>query len=190
MAFFLVGLYVGRRRILQDIRGHLPLIRRVLIWGLALGLAVNAVRYFITCATGNCWPDPLSQPYATRFLVRMLRRLSDPALAFAYGSALVLLAQKRSWQKQFAPLAAAGRMALTNYLLQGVLLGLLVPTIGFGVYKQVSPSLGPALAVAIYAALMLLSVWWLRRFRFGPAEWLWRTLTYGKLQPMRLAAKA
>ena len=186
LAFFLVGLYVGRRRVLQDIRGHLPLIRRVLIVGLALGLALNAVRYFITCATGNCWPDPLSQPYATRFLVRLLRRLSDPALALAYGSALVLLAQRRSWQKLFPPLAAAGRMALTNYLLQGVLLGLLAPTFGFGVYKQISPSLGPALAVAIYAALMLLSVWWLRRFRFGPAEWLWRTLTYGRLQPMLL----
>ena len=186
LALFLVGLYVGRRRILQDIRGHLPLIRRVLIWGLALGLAANAVRYFMTCATGECWPDHLSQPYATRFLVRLLRRLSDPALAFAYGSALVLLAQRRNWQKLFAPLAAAGRMALTNYLLEGVVLGILVPTFGFGVYSQIGPTLASALAVAIFSALMLLSTWWLKYFRFGPAEWLWRTLTYGKLQPMRL----
>lgn len=182
LGLFLVGLYVGRHRILQDIPGHLPLFRRVLIWGLALGLAVNAVRYLV--------PDPLNRPYATRHLVRMLGVFGDPALAFAYGSVLVLLAQRRVWQKLFPPLAAAGRMALTNYLLMAVLLGVLAPAFGFGRYDRydqvISPTLGPALAVAIYAALMLLSTWWLKRFRFGPVEWLWRSLTYGQLQPMRI----
>ncbi|MGI8785889.1 MAG: DUF418 domain-containing protein [Acidobacteriota bacterium] len=186
LGLFLVGMYVGRRRILQDIPGHLPLIRRVLIWGLALGLAAGAVRYSLTCATGDCWPDRSNQPYATHLLISMLRRFGDPALAFANGAALVLLAQRQLWLKLFAPLAAAGRMALTNYLLMALLVGVLAPTFGLGVYRRIGPTLASALAVAIFATLMLLSTWWLKHFRFGPAEWLWRTLTYGKLQPMRL----
>ena len=177
---FLVGLYVGRRRILQDIPAHLPLIRRILIWGLVPGLAVAAIRYLAH------YPDLSNQSLTTRHLVRMLGIFSDPALAFAYASALVLLAQRQIWQKLFAPLAAAGRMALTNYLLIALLAGVFAPAYGFGVWKQVGPTLSAMLAVAIYAALMLLSTWWLRHFRYGPAEWLWRTLTYSKLQPLRL----
>lgn len=186
LGLFLVGMYVARRRILEDIPAHLPLIRRVLTWGLAFGLAAAAVRYVLTCATGECWPDRVNQPYSTYLLISILRRFGDPALAFAYGSALVLLAQRRLWLKLFAPLAAAGRMALTNYLLMGLLMGVLAPTLGLGVYRRIGPTLASALAVAIYATLMLLSTCWLRHFRFGPAEWLWRTVTYGTFQPMRL----
>jgi uncharacterized protein len=56
---------------------------------------------------------------------------------------------------------------------------------GLGLYGSVGRAAGLGLAVIIYAIQLPLSVWWLRRFRFGPAEWLWRSLTYGKLQPMR-----
>ncbi len=179
LGLFLVGLYAGRRGFLLDIPAHLPLVRRVLIWGLALGLVANAVRYFI---------PPFNLPYATSHGVkRLVAVFGDPALAFAYASAIVLLAQRPVWQKRFAPLAAAGRMSLTNYLLMAVLLGILVPTFGFGVYKRIGPILSPLLVVAIYAALMWLSTWWLRRFRFGPVEWLWRSATYAKWQPMRIA---
>ncbi len=186
LGMFLVGLYAGRRRILHDIPRHLPLIRRVLVWGLTVGIAVNAARYLLTCAKGNCWPSPFSEPFATELLLVILRRISDLALAFAYGSAFVLLAQRRFWQKLFAPLAAAGRLALTNYLLMALLLGVLAPAFGFGVYKRLGPTLASALAVAMYTTLMLLSTLWSKHFRLGPAEWLWRSLTYGKLQPMRL----
>ncbi len=186
LGLFLVGLYVGRRRILQDIQGHLRLLRRVLVWGLFLGFVVNAARYLLTCATGDCWPNPSDQPYPTQLLVVILRHISNLALAFAYGSAFVLLAQRRYWQKVFAPLAAAGRLALTNYLLMALLLGVLAPAFDFGVYKRLGPTLSSALAVAIYAALTFASTWWARHFRFGPAEWLWRSLSYGKRQPMRL----
>jgi uncharacterized protein len=143
-----------------------------------MGLSVSAGRYFVT--------DPSNRAYATRHLISVLGVFGDPALAFAYGSSIVLLAQRRSWQKVFVPLAATGRMALTNYLLMALLVGVLAPAVGLGVYQRIGPTLGPGLAVATYAGLMCLSTWWLKHFRFGPAEWLWRTLAYGTLQPMRL----
>ena len=77
-------------------------------------------------------------------------------------------------------------MALSNYLLQSLVCTTIFYSYGLGLYGSVGRTAGVGLAVAIYAAQLPFSVWWLKHFRFGPAEWLWRTLTYGKRQPMRL----
>ena len=76
-------------------------------------------------------------------------------------------------------------MALTNYLLHAIILLLVFFGVGFGLIGKVSNAWIPIIAVSLFAAQLLLSRAWLRHFRFGPAEWLWRTLTYGRLQPMR-----
>jgi uncharacterized protein len=76
-------------------------------------------------------------------------------------------------------------MALTNYLTQSVLYLVLLTGVGFGLYGEVGPAWCVALAFTIFAAQTAFSGWWLARYRFGPAEWAWRTLTYGQLQQMR-----
>jgi len=82
-------------------------------------------------------------------------------------------------------MAAAGRMAFTNYILQTVICITLFYGTGFGLFEHV-PRTGQILIVfAIYAAQLAISPLWLRHFRFGPLEWLWRSLTYGKRQPFR-----
>jgi uncharacterized protein len=91
------------------------------------------------------------------------------------------------WRRRLAPLSLAGRMALTNYLMQSVICTTLFYGYGFGLYGRVGIAGGIALTIAIYAVEIVWSGWWLSRFRFGPAEWLWRTLTYGRRQPMRTA---
>ena len=93
--------------------------------------------------------------------------------------------QKPEWQNHLAPLASVGRMALTNYVLQSLLCSLLFNGYGFGLYNQVSPLAGLELTVLIFLLQIPLGVWWLRRFRFGPLEWLWRSLTYGQRQPLK-----
>lgn len=88
------------------------------------------------------------------------------------------------------PLAAVGRMAFTNYILQTLICTTLFYGHGFGLYGQVS-RVGQILIVfAVWAFLIPFSVIWLRHFRFGPLEWLWRTLSYMKVQPMRRQAAA
>ena len=77
-------------------------------------------------------------------------------------------------------LAAAGRMSLTNYLMQSVVSTLLFYSYGFKLFDRVSPTVGLLLTMVIYAAQVILSNLWFRRFCYGPAEWLWRCLTYGK----------
>ncbi len=94
--------------------------------------------------------------------------------------------QRETWKRRLAPLGAVGRMPLTNYLLHTVIHAAIFFGVGLGLYGKVSPVATVGVTFLMYASMILLSVWWMKRFRFGPAEWLWRTLSYGKLQPMRL----
>jgi uncharacterized protein len=107
----------------------------------------------------------------------------------SYAAAITLLVQREGWKKRLAPLAAVGRLALSNYLFQTLVAVLIFYSYGFGLWGKVGPLGGAVMALLIFPFQILLSLWWLRHFRFGPAEWFWRSLTYGKLQPMRVAAR-
>jgi uncharacterized protein len=89
------------------------------------------------------------------------------------------------WRQRLHPLTYVGRMALSNYLLQSLVCTLIFYGYGLGMFAKVRPLYWIPLAVAIYATQIPLSKWWMSRYQFGPVEWLWRTLTYGRLQPMR-----
>ena len=84
-------------------------------------------------------------------------------------------------------LAAVGRMALTNYLATSLFCTTLFYGYGFDLFATIYRPLLWGIVLAIWTTQLLLSPLWLEHFRFGPAEWLWRSLTYGKLQPMRIA---
>ena len=87
------------------------------------------------------------------------------------------------------PLAAVGRTALSNYLLQSLVCTTIFYSYGLGLFCRVRPSLALLLSVGIYLIQVQLSLWWLRRYRCGPMEWLWRSLTYWQWQPMGVNSK-
>ena len=106
--------------------------------------------------------------------------LSRLALTVFYVLAIVLLAQQPAWLRRFAPMAAAGRMPLTNYLMQTAICIVLFDAWGFGLWMQVGPAAGMALALAIFFGVQVpWSLWWLRHHERGPVESLWARLTYG-----------
>lgn len=179
-AMFLVGLYVGRRRILHEPEAHLGLLRGLVYAGLPLGLLCN-----LGFAVGAEVTNP-AIPTWSWWLTYALQCTGAPLLAFGYAAALVLLLRAERWQRRLHPLAAVGRMALTNYLLQSLICTTIFYSYGLGLFGRVGPAVYVPLALGIYAVQIPLSVWWLGRFRFGPLEWVWRTLTYGRVQPMRL----
>ena len=183
LAAFLLGLYAGRRRILHDIPAHLPFIRRVQRWGLAIGVFGNGVFALV----GAFDPSPTS---VAQNVGRLCLVVAAPALTFCYAATIVLLMRQEHWRRRLAPLAAVGRTALSNYLLQSLICTTLFYSFGLALFGNVGPVLGLALTGAIFVVQVPLSVWWLRRFQFGPVEWVWRSLTYGRRQPMRVAAGA
>ena len=99
-------------------------------------------------------------------------------LAFAYAAAALL------WIRRAPLLAAAGRMALTNYLTESIVFSIVFYGYGFGMFGRSGSVPVFVWGTAFYIAQLLFSRWWLERFRFGPFEWAWRSLTYGRRQPM------
>ena len=179
LAMFLLGLFAGRRRIVHDIAAHRDLIQRVLAWGLLIGIAGNLA----FAAGGSYDPEPTS---VTQNVGRLCLVFAAPALSLCYAAAIVLLTRAETWRRRLAPLGAVGRMALSNYLLQSLICTMIFYSYGLARFGRVGPSVGLLLTIAIFLVQIPLSVWWLRRFRFGPIEWLWRSLTYWQRQPMRI----
>jgi uncharacterized protein len=107
-------------------------------------------------------------------------------LALGYAAGITLLAQHARGRRLLAPLGAAGRMALTVYLSGSVMFGTLFYGFAFGNAFRLGPAAVTGYAVLFFSMQILFCVWWTKRFRFGPMEWLWRALTYMKLPPMRL----
>jgi len=179
LALFLIGLNVGRRRFFQGLPAGLPAVRRWIVpLGIA-GVAGNLVGMLLLDRVQPGVPSLLAAVQQTAMAV------GGPALCFFYVCGLTLIWQRPGGRRLLAPLAPVGRMALSNYLLHSLVFTTLANGYGFGLYGRVSPAAGLAMTFAIYLLQIPLSAWWLRRFRFGPLEWLWRSLTYGTLQPMR-----
>jgi uncharacterized protein len=144
--------------------------------GVGVGLPITALAFWLSYSTGwgNYWVQQFSLQviYWVGILV---------SLAWV---GIVMLACKDgcgSWLgKAFA---AAGRTALSNYLLHSILCTSIFYGFGLGLYGSVERVGQMGIVAGVWMLQLLLSPLWLKYFRFGPAEWVWRTLSYGKLQP-------
>ena len=179
LAMFLLGVAAGRNGLLHRASEHQVLLRRIRNWGLVIGLPLA-----LLCAAGLDRLPTLS----ALVCLQLNSVLAGPLLALAYCASITRLWQRPHWQRWLRPLAPLGRMALTNYLLQSLIANVLFYGYGLGLARRVSPSLALLIVLAILAGQLVISGWWLRRYRFGPVEWLWRALTYGRREPLRRTA--
>ncbi len=187
MAFtMLLGLLAGRRRWVQRIPELMPTIRRLMWWSLAVGLICGAA--FSAIFAVNRVPGPS----LIKLLGGLCYNISRPALMIFYVLLIVRLAQLPVWQRRLSPFAAAGRMPLTNYLMQTLICTALFYNWGFGLWNQVGPAWGFVLSLTIFFGVQVpFSLWWMRHRERGPMEALWARLTYGRgrgLKPQRAAA--
>jgi len=182
LMMFLLGLYAGRRGLLHAPVEHAALWRRLLVWGLPSGLVVH-LAYAVVATSID-----VTQPGLLAGSTFILYALGLPPLALGYIAGLIVLLQRATWQRVLRPLAALGEMSLTNYLLQSVVCTLLFYSYGLGWFGRMGPALSLVPTLALFALQVVLSNWWLKRFRFGPLEWAWRAVTYGKAPPMRRTA--
>ncbi len=110
--------------------------------------------------------------------------------AFAHVCVVMLICKNGALPRTSGLLADVGRMPLTNYLMQTLICTTVFYGYGLALWGRFDRFELLAFVLGIWVLLVLLSRWWMARFRFGPAEWLWRSLSYWSLQPMRHAAPA
>ena len=109
-------------------------------------------------------------------------------LALGYGAAIIGIAGLDGGKRLLGWAAPVGRMAFTNYLTQSVILGWIFYGYGLGLFGKLGVTSALAIGIAVYIVQVPFSAWWLARYRYGPVEWLWRTLMYGEAQPMALSS--
>lgn len=169
---FLTGLALAKTGFPSNLDLWYPGARRYVPICLVLGLAAA------------CGHFPVHHPSTGGWLAGALGMTgyfaSMPLLAFCYVMGLTALVQGGRMPRLTGYLAAAGRLSLSHYLLQSLLANVLFMGWGLGLYGKVGTAAGVLVAIAFYGLQLLVSPLWLRHFETGPAEWLWRTLAYGK----------
>ncbi len=183
LGLFLLGLYAGRRRLFVDSPGNRRFFQRLLFGsgGLALVSTILASVYggfgFGEGPAG--WQGIVG---ATAFDVH------QATLSAFYVAAVTLL----FWQTKaqlLRALVAVGRLGLTTYLTQTVFGVLVFLGYGLGQMGKLGMATSIGIGLAFFALQIPVANWWLSRFHYGPVEWLWRSLTYGKAQPWRKKAE-
>jgi uncharacterized protein len=179
MAMFLLGLIVGKKELFKNAGAYLPLYRKLFWMGLIIGTPLNILLLFVVTQA-----SPGTIDY-WMVLGRTAGIFGGVAFLFAYVSGFILLYHSGKFSRLFSGLSAVGRMALTNYLSHSLIALFLFRSVGFGLYGKVEVWQGILLTFFIFGLQIIFSKWWLGKFRFGPLEWLWRTLTYGQAQPFK-----
>ena len=179
---FLLGAAIGRSGILEDVAGHLPLLRRIRNWTVPSGLALALLLALLE--TGHLGLLGEEEQLA----IALLESPSALLLAAGYAAWIVTLWHWAPGRRLLAHFRPVGQMALTNYLLQGLLYAFVLFGVGPGLALagKVGSFAVVVISLAFFGLQMAASRLWLSYFRFGPFEWLWRWLTYGGRAPQLL----
>ena len=171
----LLGVLAGRGRWPYRVAELMPQVRR-LQWA-ALGLGLLCALTFTVIFAYNRTPGPAP----IKVLGSLAYTTSRVCMMVFYVLTLVRLMQLPAWQQRLAPVALAGRMPLTNYLMQTLICTTLFYGWGFGLWNRVEPAACLLLAVVIFFGIQVpWSRWWLARHSQGPLETFWARLTYGR----------
>jgi uncharacterized membrane protein YeiB len=182
VGMFLLGVWFVRSGVMVDSARHLAFFRTLALWGLPLGIGLGLLSGLIAMS------HTPGDRYDGWGIARGLLMLGNLPACLGYVGLMVTMLHSRGLWSRVRVLAAPGRMALTNYLLQSLICMLFF--YGFGLGHWGMPRARQVLFVAlVYAAQIAFSNWWLARFRYGPMEWLWRGFTYRQVPPLRVGAR-
>jgi len=170
----LLGFLVGRRHWVE----RLPALRQPMQRAQLAALGVALVAGGVSLA----FAGPGGGPGGDTFVSSLARTVGRAALMAFYALSIVRLLERPAAARWLRPFALAGRMPLSNYLLQTLMGSFIFYGWGLGFWDRATPLVEVLLAIGLYLVVQLpLSAWWLRRFRYGPVEYVWRRLTYGRL---------
>jgi uncharacterized protein len=177
LGLFLLGIALIRDGLFDEPDRHRRTFRRFVIFGLAAGVPLQVAGLIVQAL----YPRSLAGEMGNFLFLY----LGSMGMSLAYVGGIALFCLRRDRLARLRPLAAVGKTALTNYLAHSVICGLIFYGYGLGLFGRIGHAAALALVLAIFAAQLVISPLWLRWFRYGPIEWLWRSATYWKPQPMR-----
>jgi uncharacterized protein len=175
---FLLGFYTGRKMMYAQLENHISLFKKLRLWGLLIGIPACAATFYFEFFEPKI-PEPAGLFYAVFYALGVV------PLSLAYTSLLCLHWVKKQGNSLFKYLAPMGRMALTNYILQTVFAISIYYGVGLGLGGSIGPAIFIPIGLCVYAVQIIYSTIWFNYFNYGPLEWIWRQLTYGKRLPLR-----
>jgi len=176
LAMFLIGLYLGRSNFIRQLPEKIEILKKVRFWGLTVGFSLM---FFIVAGT------KFLPTVSALIAIIEDQYLAGPILCLGYASAVTLDFLKKPTRKIYGYFAKAGRMALTNYLTQSLVLTFLAYGWGLGLALKLNGFQVLGISFLLYVAQIILSGLWLSKFKYGPFEWVWRCITYWKVLPIK-----
>ena len=176
LAMFLIGLYLGRSNFIRQLPEKIEILKKVRFWGLTVGFSLM----LLIVASAKLVPTVSA-------LVAIIedQYFAGPILCLGYASALTLAFLKNPRRKIYGHFSKVGRMALTSYLTQSLVLTFLAYGWGLGLALKFNGFQVLAISLVLYVTQVLFSGLWLSKFKYGPFEWVWRCITYWKILPIK-----
>ena len=181
LGMFLIGYVVGRSDFYKNILQHKKLLYWVIGVGLVMGLPANYfLAKYMTHFSRDYFTLKMNGLHQTIFYA-----LGVVPLALAYVAIFMLCFQTAAGKRIMSLVAPAGKMAFSNYTMQSLIGNFVFLGAGLGFMGQVGPVYYTLFGIAVFIFQVAFSTFWLKYFNYGPVEWLWRSATYKKWQPMR-----
>ena len=180
LAFFLMGLYAGKKNYITTFR------ERSRTWYslLLISFCIFSVGFVLD----KIWLkdlNTLENPALLLSLEDIVNSISNLFQVLVYVIGFLLLLNVNRIRPFLLPLASIGRTALTVYLTHTIIFSLLFYSFGLKLYASLAPTQLLIIAIALFFVDVVLSILWLKYFQYGPLEWIWRSLTYNKVLPLR-----
>jgi uncharacterized protein len=180
LGMFLIGYVIGRTDFYKNLKQNKKIVYWVIGLGLLIGLPANFIlaQYMSSPDTGyyrlkiNGWYQTIAYAFGVA------------PLALAYVGLMMLSFQTAIGHKIMGVISPVGKMAFSNYIMHSLIGNFVFLSIGLNYGGKVGPVYYTLFAIAVWIAQIIISTIWLKYFNFGPVEWVWRSLTYGKRQPM------
>ncbi len=176
-----LGLVAGRTEFYKNLTQHKKWIYTIIVIAVVIGLPANyMLAHYMDLKDGAYYKMKMNGLYRT-----IAYALGVAPLALGYIVAFMLAFQTSIGKKMGGVIAPVGKMAFTNYLMHTLIGNFIFLPAGLGYMGQIGPVYYTLFALIVFLFQILFSTWWLRHFNFGPIEWLWRSGTYKKWQPMK-----
>lgn len=183
VAFFLVGLFLGRIKFFQNIEKKSKQIKKALLISLVVlvvAVIVMAGLFALASSSGEMNMNSWTAMFAFTFF-----DIANLAMTILILTGFSLLYYHKKWHSFLNKFTAYGRTALTNYVTQTFLGTFIFYGWGLGYLGDMRNSISFLIAIGIITAQIIVSTLWMKHFKYGPLEWLWRSVTYFKFQPFK-----